>query len=177
MQRSRQQEAPPKHHGKGSREAQALERCAATSCLHPSCPCPRSTSQAGGEEAPAAQRLQELLTRTKWKGLSTSMKSSLHSSMKRASFRRLFILEFTSCSLGRRGRVPQPRQEGVCAPVSKRAVGEVPKHSAGEQGQGRKGSSGKDPGFRAQTSHILAPAMLGHTLAEGTNDPQGLGPL
>lgn len=48
-------------------------------------------------------------------------------------------------------------------------MGEVPKHSAGERGQG---SSREDPRFRAQTSHILAPVMLGHMLAEGTSGPE-----
>lgn len=46
------------------------------------------------------------LTRTKLKGLNTSMKSSLHWSVKSASFRRLFSMEFTSCNLQNRATSP-----------------------------------------------------------------------
>lgn len=80
--------------------------------------------------------------------------------MKRASFKRLFILEFTSCSLIGNVQVLQPHQESICVPVSE-TLGEVPKINAGQQDRVGRAVQGKTLIFRTQTSHVLGSSDSG----------------
>lgn len=66
---------------------------------------PSSLSEmgAGIQKGPSSHKGVCVVTSTKLKGPSASMKSSLHWSVKRASLSRLLIMELTSCNLGGEG--------------------------------------------------------------------------